>query len=187
MKERPEINECPGVYPPREDSYLLLESISVEEGDIFLDMGTGTGIIGIAAAMEGAMVYASDIEEKALRCALSNAERNGVDIEAIRSDMFSGIRGKFDVVAFNPPYLPESGREYQGKEALESPEGGAYHIRRFIAEVPGFLKEGGRAYFVISSHTALDPSEIEGVRRIAEKHMFFENIYVFMLPHKKNL
>ena len=73
------------------------------------------------------------------------ARRNGVEIEMIRADVLDGICGKFDVIAFNPPYLPESHEEYEGKSALESPEGGFFHIKRLISGISGMLSQGGRA------------------------------------------
>jgi release factor glutamine methyltransferase len=187
MEGYPEILECDGVYPPREDSFLLFDAIEVREGDRFLDIGTGTGIIGIGAAMNGAEVYATDISEKALLCARENAERNSVEIEFIRSDILTALNGKFDVIAFNPPYLPESGIDYDVKHAVESPGNGSFHISRFFSKAPELLRDGGRAYFLISSHTDIPAYKLENYRKIAEKALFFERLYVFMLLHKKDL
>ena len=77
--------------------------------------------------------------------------------------------------------------EYDVRHAIESPEGGALHISRFISEVPEHLREGGRAYFLLSSHTEMNVSELENSKKIAEKSLFFERLYVFVLSHKKDL
>ncbi len=189
MRMPPEIDECGGVYPPREDSLLLLESVEIKPGEMVLDIGTGTGIIAIAAALSGADVYATDISERALECADKNAKKNGVEIEFIRADMTGGIRGKFDVITFNPPYLPASDVEYGDiSTALESGEGGSSHIKRLISRYPELLKNGGKAYFVASSVTKSDFLDIgHKVKKIGERSLFFEKLYVFMLTHQKDL
>ena len=187
MERYPEIKECDGVYPPKEDSYLLFDSIE-PKGGRFLEIGTGTGFVAIGAAMHGCDVYATDISDKAIKCAKMNAKLNGVHINLINADLFNGIKGKFDIIAFNPPYLPESGIEYgEIKRALESKNGGSALIRRFLSDVNHYLTENGRVYFLISSHTRISASEIGNPRKIAEKPLFFEKLYVFMLSHKKDL
>ena len=187
MERYPEIRECEGVYPPREDSYLLFRAIE-PEGRRFLEIGTGTGFIAIGAAFSGMEVYATDISDRALRCAKRNADMNGADVELIRADLFSGIKGKFDVIAFNPPYLPESGVDYgEIKRALESEEGGSALLKRFLSQVMDHLNEGGRAYFVLSSHTHISEFELKKAVKISEGSLFFEKLYVFMLSHKKDL
>jgi len=100
-----EISE--GVYPPSEDTELLLESMKIHSGERVLDMGTGSGILAIEAARRGGVVTAADISETALECSQKNAERNGVEIQCILSDLFENVNGAFDVILFNPPYLPK--------------------------------------------------------------------------------
>ncbi len=189
MKRHPEISECEGVYPPREDSYLLLEAAEVREGDRLLDIGTGTGIIAIAAALEGAAVAATDIDDRALKCTEMNLKRNGVEIELVKTDVAEGLKEKFDVITFNPPYLPESGIDYGDISlALESEDRGSALIKRFLSTAPRLLRNGGRAYFVASSHT--NPRFLEKMGKtwkMAEKSLFFESLYVFMYRHQKGL
>ncbi|HEC89110.1 MAG TPA: methyltransferase domain-containing protein, partial [Thermoplasmatales archaeon] len=92
------------VYEPADDSYMLIEAIEVNEGEKALDMGCGTGIVAIHLANAGCNVTAADIKEKALENTRENAERNGVKIRIVKSDLFSNIDGKFDIIVFNPPY-----------------------------------------------------------------------------------
>ncbi len=160
--------------------------MSIGRGERVLDIGTGTGFLAIGAALAGAEVFATDISERALGCAMENAGRNSVGIELIRSDIFSSVRGGFDVIIFNPPYLPESGSDYGDiKGALESGDGGSEHLRRFLRGLREHMEDGGRAYIVLSSHTRLNPAEFRDYglkyRELGHKKLFFERLYSFML------
>jgi release factor glutamine methyltransferase len=76
-------------------------------GKRFLDMGTGSGAIGILAAGRGAEVTAADVNPRAVALARENARRNGVTTEVVESDLFAGLGGRmFDVIAFNLPFYP---------------------------------------------------------------------------------
>jgi release factor glutamine methyltransferase len=73
-----------------------------------LELGCGTGLVSVAAAKMGANVLASDINLKALENTQINAEKNGVKIETLASDLFQKIEGrKFDYIIINPPYYPK--------------------------------------------------------------------------------
>jgi len=96
----------PDVYPPSEDSYLLANNI-VPRGRV-LEIGTGSGLVAISLANKGHDVVATDINPRALLAVRRNAIDNGVDgrVNVVRADLLRGIRGPFDTVVFNPPYLP---------------------------------------------------------------------------------
>jgi|RhiMethySRZTD1v2_1073278.scaffolds.fasta_scaffold1121399_2 release factor glutamine methyltransferase len=75
-------------------------------GKRLLDMGTGSGTVGIFAAGRGARVTACDINPRAVALAGENARRNGVEMEVLSSDLFSALAGRdFDVICFNLPFL----------------------------------------------------------------------------------
>jgi len=90
-------------YQPAEDSFLLVREIKEKaKGKSVLDMGTGFGILADTAIKAGASsVLAADVNESSVRYCLAKG------INAIQSDLFSNIQGKFDLIFFNPPYLPE--------------------------------------------------------------------------------
>ena len=74
-------------------------------GKRLLDMGTGSGTIGIFAASRGARVTACDINPRAVALAGKNARRNGVEMEVLASDLFSALDGRsFDLICFNLPF-----------------------------------------------------------------------------------
>jgi release factor glutamine methyltransferase len=76
-------------------------------GRRFLDMGTGSGAVGIFAALRGAAVTACDVNPRAVEVAAANARRNGVGMEVLESNLFAALPGRtFDLVAFNLPFYP---------------------------------------------------------------------------------
>ena len=95
-----------GVYEPREDTYLLLESVKSIENKKILEMGTGSGLISIYLSKKN-KVTAIDINKNALKTAKKNAKNNKSKINFKYSNLFSNIFSKFDTILFNPPYVPK--------------------------------------------------------------------------------
>lgn len=118
-----------------------------------LDMGCGSGVIGLTLAAErpDSHVTLADISEDALTLAGENARKLGIaNITLVRSDLFSGIRGGFDLIAANLPYVPDGEAAEMARElrhdpalALFSGADGLDLLRRFVPESFGFLKPGG--------------------------------------------
>src|SRR5207253_9868447 len=80
-------------------------------GRRFLDMGAGSGVIGMFAAARGARVTACDINPRAVALARANCARNGLGGEVLESDLFGALGGRtFDLIAFNLPYLTGEAR-----------------------------------------------------------------------------
>lgn len=100
-----------GVYPPQEDSMLLIETLDRAElavGRRVLDLCTGSGVVAIAAAGMGATsVTAFDICPHAVRASRGNAAYAGVHVE-VREGSWRGALdcAPFDVIVSNPPYVP---------------------------------------------------------------------------------
>ncbi|MFH0830189.1 MAG: HemK2/MTQ2 family protein methyltransferase [Candidatus Aenigmatarchaeota archaeon] len=144
------------VYEPREDSELLAEAVEQEVGKrkntSFLDMGCGTGIIAITAAKTGAKVTAVDINQNAVELTRQNAKNNKAHVECLRSDLLESVRGKFEIIAFNAPYLPEAvakGNEaWAGGQELEV-------IRKAVEQVKTRLMPEGVFLIAISSLTGM--------------------------------
>ncbi len=107
----PSISVDDGVYTPQEDSYLLCAEIAAHSGLAgarVLDLCTGSGIAAIEAARRGAReVVAYDISVQAVACALSNADANGVDVDARVGTLSDAWQdAPFGVIVSNPPYVP---------------------------------------------------------------------------------
>ncbi|MCK4808507.1 MAG: methyltransferase [Candidatus Aenigmarchaeota archaeon] len=146
------------VYEPSDDTYILLDSlekVGIRPGFRVLEVGCGTGIISIALSGRAASVVACDINPHAVDVCKRNAARNKVkNVEVAGSDLFSGVSGKFDLIVFNTPYLPQSLDETVSGEINYAWDGGVDGrkvIERFLAEVSSYLFEGGRIVFLESS------------------------------------
>ncbi len=146
------------VYPPREDTKLILSVLGdyIKPGILVLDMGTGSGIIGRFAKELGAEVLAVDINPQAVR------EARKLGLKAIQSDLFQNVTGKFDLVVFNPPYLELSPEELKGEPielALHGGKKGREILDRFLDQVGKFLKEGGKVIFLQSERNGIRETE----------------------------
>ena len=118
-------------------------------GRTFLDMGTGSGIIGLFAARAVAAVTGVDVNAQAVRCAAENAAAAGFEIEYRQSDLFSNLQGRaFDVIAWNPPFFPKRVTT-SAEAALFAGEDYAV-LDRFIVESRAHLKPDGVIYIVLS-------------------------------------
>ena len=147
------------VLIPRPETELMTEQVlrTAEQGDKVLDLCTGSGCIAIALAKKGAekelTVTASDISADALALAQENAKRNGADIKFIESDLLEGVRGKFNIIVCNPPYI-KSGDiaglqkevQFEPKGALDGGEDGLDFYRRLAKEAPRHLVKGGTLF-----------------------------------------
>ncbi|MFH2112674.1 MAG: HemK2/MTQ2 family protein methyltransferase [Candidatus Bathyarchaeota archaeon] len=167
------------VYRPSEDSYLLLRHVErLVSGDV-LDMGTGSGIQAVAAALkeEVSSVTAVDINPAALIEAEKRGKMAGTlgKMRFTLSDLFSGVEGVFDWIIFNPPYLPSEGEADEASWAGGG--GGGDVIRRFLAEAHSHLKPGG-VLMVYSSLTGIGEKDFEGYRVevLEEQPLFYETL-----------
>ncbi|MBC7081673.1 MAG: methyltransferase [Thermoplasmatales archaeon] len=172
-----------GVYKPEEDSYLLLRSIEIS-GRKALDMGCGCGIIALHLAKNGCDVVAVDINEKAVENTIRNAKINGINLRCFKSDLFEDINEKFDMITFNPPYLPTKKEDV----AWDGGKDGKEIIEKFLKEAKNYLNKGGVIYMVMSSFNKIEKiigkfREYE-FEKISEKRFFFEAIYVYKIKLK---
>ena len=158
------------VYKPAEDTYLLAENLTVEADDVVLDMGTGCGILGILAAKKAGRVVAVDVNPYAVHCAKINAKINQVaaKMDIRRGSLFEPLKKdeKFDLIIFNPPYLPSKAdnRKTWIEKAWSGGPAGRNIIDGFLSEAPNRLKKRGRIVLVQSSLSAIG----ETVRKLEE-------------------
>ena len=161
---------APDVYRPQEDSRLLIDTLertTVVVGRRVVDLCTGSGIVGIAAAELGAeAVTAWDISEDAVRCARRNARAAGVEID-VRLGTFSEARttGPYDVVVSNPPYVPTPmdvdltiPSNADPAWSWDGGEDGRAIVDPLCALAPELLADGGTLLLVQSEFTGVEQS-----------------------------
>lgn len=154
----------PGCLIPRPETEILVECFLETAGFgrdssfSFLDLGCGTGAIGIAILREfpEARAVFSDVAPEALEIAGENLEHYSLKerAETVASDLFSGLAGRsWDAIVSNPPYLSEA--DWKGVEpeilcepraALDGGRDGLDFYRRIVREAPGHLNPGGRIF-----------------------------------------
>lgn len=178
-----DIVECEQVYPPKEDTFLLLEHLALDPGERVLEMGCGTGLISCHISRAGGDLSAVDVNPAAVSCTRNNLLRNQLPGCVSESDLFARVEGRFELIVFNPPYL-----------AVEEKEGGMLQrawaggrtgldvLAQFLSQVRDRLTPEGRVLLLLSSEM-----EAGGLatllsafshRRMGSRRYFFEELWV---------
>ena len=150
------------VLIPRPETEELVELILAEnpkENLKVLDIGTGSGAIALALAKNRPdwSVTAADISQDALDLSLENAYAQNLNLSFIKSDCFSEISSKYDIIVSNPPYISRADEEEVGLNVLHSEphlalfadEEGLAIYRRIAEESKDHLNYGGKIYLEI--------------------------------------
>ena len=179
-----DIKTCPQVYEPAEDSFLLADAARAEikysEIGRTLEIGCGTGIISV---LIHTWVNAVDINPHAVKC----ARQNGID--AIKSDLFEKVTANYDLIIFNPPYLPDSEDEKTGDmidKALFGGLTGREVIDRFFDGVRDHLSNSGKILMVISNETGIEEvkHKAESLGYIVTEVDHFQKLKVLKFRHR---
>jgi release factor glutamine methyltransferase len=134
---------------------LALACFPADQAVRVLDLGTGSGAIALAIAQERPAwsVDAVDASDDALALARENTLLTGLSerVRFKKSDWFSGVTDKYDLIISNPPYLTDAEvasadpevRLHDPLSALVAPEEGIADLRRILEGAPKFLNPGG--------------------------------------------
>ncbi|WDF81772.1 peptide chain release factor N(5)-glutamine methyltransferase [Lacticaseibacillus pabuli] len=127
-----------------------------------LDLGTGSGSIGVTLALErpNIAMTLSDVSADALTVAQQNAHALGARVQATRSDLLSDIDGQFDFIISNLPYIDraempvmdESTKEYEPDLALYADNHGLALFEALFKQLPGHVRPGGSVYLEFGYH-----------------------------------
>ena len=154
------VNE--NVLIPRPETELLVEKVTDFIGNNemkVLDMCTGSGCIAIAVdkMCDKASVVGADISKDALEVAVKNNALNHANVEFTKSDMFSNIEGKYDIIVSNPPYIPtkdvveleQEVKEHDPLLALDGSDDGLKFYRIISKNAVEYLREKGMLFLEI--------------------------------------
>ncbi|HPA65740.1 MAG TPA: peptide chain release factor N(5)-glutamine methyltransferase [Caldisericia bacterium] len=176
-----DIKVTPDVLIPRPDTEtLVLETEKIINGGVFklIDVCTGSGCIAIALKKRNPQceVTATDISPYCLKIAKKNAALNNTDINFLQADLTNNIKGKFDIITCNPPYIPtkeipflEKEISYEPISALDGGEDGLQYYRRLSLSIPDVLSEDG---FAIIEADCPENETAKKLEKIFENYSF---------------
>ena len=174
------------VYQPSEDSFLMsrilkdkIPELLEKNPDLrFLEIGAGSGIhlqTALQSGIKKQNIFSCDIDKKSV------SHCNLLGFNCIHSDLFENIKDKFDLIIFNPPYLPDDKHDKQpdtsgGKKGNEI-------INLFLQQAKDYLKDNGRIFLITSSHTGdIDFKKYDySHKEIGCENLFFERLCVWSL------
>ena len=174
----------PATLVPRPDSETVVAAalIALKErrqgghGVRVLDLGTGSGclLVALLHEMPGAMGVGADVSPEALETARFNALRNKVGdrAEFVLSDWAQEIRGRFDCIVSNPPYIADAVidglevevRMHDPRVALSGGPDGLAAYRAIADALPSLMNPGAGVALEIGSDQAISVAELYSSR-----------------------
>lgn len=170
------------IYEPAEDSYLMQEVLKkhIKNKNIkVLEVGSGFGVL-LEALKKLSInnILGVDINREAVK----HCKKLGFD--CIYSNLFSNIKEKFDIIIFNPPYLPEDKKESkESKLTTTGGKKGSEIINKFLKQAKRHLEKKGKI-FLLTSNLTKDINWLNYKKKLlVKKKLFFEELYVWELNH----
>ncbi len=165
------------VLCPRPETELLVEEVlkTSNKNSKILDLCTGSGAIALAIKKHtNAQIFASDISKKALYVAKKNAKNLNLQLKFIHSNLFDGIKQKFDIIVSNPPYIKTEDCktldvEVKNYDPIISLDGGANGLKFYeiiAKDAPMHLTKNGKIILEVGMGQAQD------VKKLLEKNDF---------------
>jgi release factor glutamine methyltransferase len=174
-------------YEPAEDSFLMSEVLKKEIPNLLeknpdlkvLEIGAGSGIhleTLFKLGVKKQNIFSCDIDKRAVE------HCNVLGFNCIHSDLFENIKGKYDLIVFNPPYLPEDAREpCNSRTATTGGKKGCEIINRFLKEAKKYLESDGKIFLITSSLTKGINWQNWKRKQIGCEKLFFETLCVWEL------
>ena len=177
------------IYQPEEDSYFLSEVIFKEISKNlkknsnlkFLEIGCGSGInldTALRTGMQKQNIFGIDINKDSVEYC------KNLGFNCFYSDLFKNIKEQFDIIIFNPPYLPDIKNNLEDKESKLITTGGkngSSVINKFLVQARNHLNKNARIFILTSSLTKGINWLNYKKKKIALKKLFFEELYIWEL------
>jgi len=183
------VKKMTAIYSPSEDSYLLsgilkeqLPKLLQKNPDLkFLEIGAGSGIhleTAFNLGIKKENIFSSDINSDSVN------HCNLLGFNCIQSDLFENIKDKFNLIIFNPPYLPEDKNEPKDSKIITTGgKKGNEIIIKFLKQAKNYLKKDGKIFLITSSLTGrINFFDFDyKVKEIGCEKLFFERLCVWEL------
>uniref|UniRef100_A0A7C2S3Z1 Protein methyltransferase n=1 Tax=Archaeoglobus fulgidus TaxID=2234 RepID=A0A7C2S3Z1_ARCFL len=173
------------IYEPAEDSELLLEAAlkEIKPEDEVIEIGAGSGFVAERLKDMCKYILTTDISPYAareLRC-------RGLDV--VMTDIAGGIKKKFSLVLFNPPYVELEDELKKGDwldVAIDGGKRGLEVIRKFLDSLEEIMDDGGRAILIASSQNEPEIFDLIKSKKFVyeitgKKGVFFEMLYAIKI------
>jgi len=177
------------IYQPAEDSYILKETLKIylkkikDKNIKIIDMGSGSGIQAETCRKLGYVnILTGDINPNVIK----HLKQQG--FKSIKSDLFSKIKQKFDLIIFNPPYLPED--KYDKEPDTTAGKKGYEIIIKFLEQAKNHLNQDGSIILLFSSLSKPEIIKKQAtelgykLKLINKKKIFFEELFVFEFKNR---
>lgn len=176
------------IYQPAEDSYFLTDILKKQlplllqtnPNLTFLEIGAGSGIHLETAYNNGIKkenISSSDINPNSVN------HCNALGFKCINSNLFENLKEKWDIIIFNPPYLPEN--EFDKLPDTSGGKKGDEVILKFLQQAKNHLNPCGRIFLLLSSHTPMENINQEfknyHVSLLGNERLFYEELFVYEL------
>ncbi len=178
------------IYTSEEDSFLLSKVLAIQipkllkqnQNLTFLEIGCGSGIqleTALRLGIKKQNIFSCDINPDAVK------HCKNLNFNCIQSDLFQNIKGKYHLIIFNPPYLPEDIQEPKDSRiATTGGKKGSEIINKFLKQAKNYLKKDGRIILLTSSLTKGIKWQNWKKKIIEREKLFFEHLYVFEISEK---
>jgi release factor glutamine methyltransferase len=175
------------IYSPEEDSYLLKEVLEKKIPQLlqknshlrFLEVGVGSGIqleTALRLGIKPENIFGVDINPEAVNYCRK------LGFYCIDSNLFSRIKNKFNLIIFNPPYLPtEKGEPEDSKLITTGGKTGSEVINQFLIQAKEYLSKDGKILLLVSSLTKNINWSGYKKKLLLKKKIFFEELRVYEL------
>jgi len=181
----------PGFFFSSKVMLRFLDTLNLKNKKV-LELGSGSGILSLYCAKQGANVTACDISKKAVNNTIKNRDLNGLEMKVNHSDLFSSIPPQlFDILLINPPYYKKNPRS-EAEHAWYCGENGEY-FEKLFSGLNAYTQQNSVVYMVLSD--GVDLAMIQNfagkqnfiTKVVYSEHNIVEQVFVLSICVKKTI